>query len=87
MYIPQKACMPYLVKQDVKGYIEYAAQKVESVHTLKRTSIGMVASGKTATARPLTKIIGGILTTTSSYSGNDTIKVQLRKLKGYRHWI
>ena len=32
-------------------------------------------------ARPLTKIIGGILTTTSSYSGNDTVKKQLKKLK------
>ena len=83
MYIPAESVYAvFEVKQDVKGYIEYAAQKVESVRTLKRTSIGMVASGKTAAARPLTKIIGGILTTTSSYSGNDTVKVQLRKLKG-----
>jgi hypothetical protein len=83
MYIPAESVYAvFEVKQDVKGYIEYAAQKVESVRTLKRTSIGMVASGKTAAARPLTKIIGGILTTTSSYSGNDTVKVQLKKLKG-----
>ena len=83
IYIPAESVYAvFEVKQDVKGYIEYAAQKVESVRTLKRTSIGMVASGKTASARPLTKIIGGILTTTSSYSGNDTVKVQLKKLKG-----
>ena len=83
MYIPAESVYAvFEVKQDVKGYIEYAAQKVESVRTLKRTSIGMVASGKTAAARPLTKIIGGILTTTSSYSGNDTVKKQLKELEG-----
>ena len=70
------------MKQDVKGYIEYAAQKVESVRKLKRTSIGMVASGRNTIARPLTKIIGGILTTTSSYIGNDTVKKQLKELAG-----
>jgi len=82
MYIPAESVYAvFEVKQDVKGHIEYAAQKVESVRKLKRTSIGMVASGKPATARQLTKIIGGILTTTSSYSGNDTVR-QLKKLKG-----
>ena len=82
MYIPAESVYAvFEVKQDVKGHIEYAAQKVESVRKLKRTSIGMVASGKFMAARPLTKIIGGILTTTSSYSGNDTVKTQLKKLK------
>lgn len=82
MYIPAESVYAvFEVKQDVKGHIEYAAQKVESVRKLKRTSIGMVASGKFMAARPLTKIIGGILTTTSSYSGNDTVKKQLKKLK------
>ena len=70
------------VKQDVEGHIEYAAKKVESVRKLKRTSISMVSSGKTTPARALTKIIGGILTTTSSYRGNDTVIKQLEKLKG-----
>lgn len=83
MYIPAESVYAvFEVKQDVEGNIEYAARKIESVRKLKRTSIGMVASGKTAAARPLTKIIGGILTTTSSYSGNDTVKAQLKKLKG-----
>lgn len=83
MYIPAESVYTvFEVKQDVKGNIEYAAQKIESVRKLKRTSIGMVASGKTTAARPLTKIIGGILTTTSSYSGNDTVKQQLKELKG-----
>ena len=83
MYIPAESVYAvFEVKQDVKGNIEYAAQKIVSVRKLKRTSIGMVASGKTTAARPLTKIIGGILTTTSSYSGNDTVKQQLKELKG-----
>ena len=83
MYIPAESVYAvFEVKQDVKGYIEYAAQKVESVRKLKRTSISMVSSGKTTPARALTKIIGGILTTTSSYRGNDTVIKQLEKLKG-----
>lgn len=85
MYIPAESVYAvFEVKQDVKGYIDYAAQKVESVRRLKRTSIEMVASGRRTPARPLTKIIGGILTTTSSYSGNDTVRKQLKKLKGYQ---
>lgn len=83
MYIPAESVYAvFEVKQDVKGHIEYAAQEVESVRKLKRTSIGMVASGRDTIARPLTKIIGGILTTTSSYIGNDTVKKQLKELAG-----
>jgi len=85
IYIPAESVYAvFEVKQDVKGNIDYAAQKVESVRKLKRTSIEMVASGKRTPARPFTKIIGGILTTSSSYSGNDTIRKQLNKLKGYK---
>lgn len=85
MYIPAESVYAvFEVKQDVKGYIDYAAQRVESVRKLKRTSIEMVASGRRTPAAPLTKIIGGILTTTSSYSGQETIKKQLRELKGYQ---
>ena len=68
----------------MKGYIDYAAQKVESVRRLKRTSVEMVNSGRRTSARPLTKIIGGILTTTSSYSGTETVSKQLKELKGYQ---
>ena len=83
MYIPAESVYAvFEVKQDVKGYIEYAAKKVESVRKLKRTSISMVASGITTPARPLTKIIGGMLTTTSSYKENDTVIKQLEDLKG-----
>ena len=85
MYIPAESVYAvFEVKQDVKGYIDYAAHKVESVRKLKRTSIDMVASGRHTPAARLTKIIGGILTTTSSYSGHDTVKKQLNELKGYQ---
>lgn len=83
MYIPAESVYAvFEVKQDVKGYIEYAAKKVESVRKLKRTSIGMISSGVPMAARKLTKIIGGILTTNSSYREIDTIKKQLMKLNG-----
>ena len=83
MYIPAESVYAvFEVKQDVKGYIDYAAQKVESVRRLKRTSVEMVNSGRRTSARPLTKIIGGILTTTSSYSGTETVSKQLKELKG-----
>lgn len=83
MYIPAESVYAvFEVKQDVKGYIEYAAKKIESVRKLKRTSISMVASGITKPARQLTKIIGGILTTTSSYKENDRVIKQLEELKG-----
>ena len=85
LYIPAESVYAvFEVKQDVEGNIEYAAKKVESVRKLKRTSIAMVASGRRTEAAPLTKIIGGILTTTSSYADNETIKNHLRDLKGYQ---
>ena len=85
MYIPAESVYAvFEVKQDVKGYIDYAAQKLESVRRLKRTSVEMVNSGRRTSARQLTKIIGGILTTTSSYSGTETVSKQLKELKGYQ---
>ena len=85
MYIPAESVYAvFEVKQDVKGYIDYAAQKLESVRRLKRTSVEMVNSGRRTSARPLTKILGGILTTTSSYSGTETVSKQLKELKGYQ---
>lgn len=84
-YIPAESVYAvFEVKQDVKGHIEYAAKKVESVRKLKRTSIDMMASGKHTPAAPLTKIIGGILTTTNSYAGNDTVEEHLKGLNGYQ---
>ncbi len=43
MYIPAESVYAvFEVKQDVEGYIEYAAKKIESVRKLKRTSISMM---------------------------------------------
>jgi hypothetical protein len=81
-YIPAEGVYAvFEVKPDIKGsvgeksYIEYAAEKIESVRVLKRTSTIMINSGRTTPARPLTKIIGGILTSTNSFThkNNDTI--------------
>lgn len=85
MYIPAESVYAvFEVKQDVKQQIEYTAKKIESVRKLKRTSIGMIASGIPIKAAPLTKIIGGILTTTCTYADLKTVKEQLSKLKGYQ---
>lgn len=86
MYIPAESVYAvFEVKQEItKDYIKYAAEKIESVRKLKRTSIGMVASGSPKPARLLTKIIGGILTTTNTYKDQKTIKQHLSGLKGYQ---
>lgn len=85
LYIPAESVYAvFEVKQDINGNIEYAAEKIESVRKLKRTSIGMVASGTPLPARHLTKIIGGILTTTCSYADLKTVEDHLRELKGYQ---
>lgn len=85
LYIPAESVYAvFEVKQDVNGNIEYAAEKIESVRKLKRTSIEMISSGKLQPARELTKIIGGILTTTCSYADLKTVENHLRKLEGYQ---
>lgn len=84
-YVPAEGVYAvFEVKQDIKSNIEYAAKKIESVRKLKRTSMDMVASGNRTSARCLTKIIGGILTTTSTYKQTKTIEDKLRNLKGYQ---
>lgn len=92
-YIPAEGVYAvFEVKPDIKGsvkkmsYIEYASKKIESVRKLKRTSTSMINSGHTVPARPLTKIIGGILCSTNSYTHQDdnkTIKSHLSDLKGF----
>lgn len=84
-YVPAESVYAvFEVKQDLEGNIEYAADKVESVRRLQRTSIDMVSSGRVTKARLLTKIIGGILTTTNSIAKQETIESHLRALEGYR---
>ncbi len=65
------------VKQKAdKQNVQYADKKIQSVVSLKRTSRGMVASGKIVPPRELTKIIGGLLTTDSI--GTKTLKKHIK---------
>lgn len=91
-YIPAEGVYAvFEVKPDIYGfsdgmsYIQYAAQKIESVRKLKRTSTSMINSGSPTPARPLTKIIGGILCNTNGYTHhneNKTIKKHLSESTG-----
>jgi len=72
-YIPAEGVYAvFEVKPDISEYsdgktnIEYAGEKIESVRKLVRTSTNMINSGRPLPPRPLTKIIGGILTSTKS---------------------
>ena len=88
-YIPAEGVYAvFEVKPDIQGnvgninYIQYAGQKIASVRRLDRTSTSMINSGQRLPARPLTKIIGGILTTTNSFThnNNDTIEKHIGSL-------
>jgi len=82
MYVPAEGVYAvFEVKQDAYGYIDTAGDKVESVRTLKRTTTDMVNGGKPNPARDLTKIIGGLLSTTCTYK-EDTFKKNVKDLKG-----
>ncbi len=57
------------VKQALnKGHIEYSGGKVSSVRRLKRSSAPIVHLGSEHEPRPLTPILGGILTTASDWT-------------------
>ena len=92
-YIPAEGVYAvFEVKPDIQGnvgdknYIEYAGEKIESVRRLLRTSAKMINSGKPVSARPLTKIICGILCSTNSFThqNNDTIIKHLKALENLR---
>lgn len=74
------------VKPDLKGsvdtlnYVEYAGKKIASVRSLKRTSANIIDRGTIYEPRSLTKIIGGILTSTNTISKNETVEKHLQKL-------
>ena len=74
-YIPAEGVYAvFEVKPDFKGnvgeenYFEYTGSKIESVRRLKRTSVKIINAGCEVNARPLTKIIGGLLASTNSYA-------------------
>jgi len=93
-YIPAEGVYAvFEVKPDLKGsvtvkgesinYIEYAGRKIESVRKLKRTSTGIINAGKKVDARPLTKIVGGILASTNSMQ-KKTVESHLNALSGLK---
>jgi hypothetical protein len=92
-YIPAEGVYAvFEVKPDLEGscvvdgksisHIEYAGRKIESVRKLKRTSTKIIDRGVPKDARPLTKIIGGILTSVNSYKKKETIENHFKKLTG-----
>jgi hypothetical protein len=92
-YIPAEGVYAvFEVKPDIgdssdgKSNIEYAAEKIESVRQLKRTSTDMINSGRKFPPRPLTKIIGGILCSSNSFThkNNNTIQEHIKRQKGLK---
>ena len=72
-YIPAEGVYAiFEVKPDISGFsdnkhnIEYTGEKIESVRKLDRGSAKFINGGNSCGPRPLTKIIGGILTSTKS---------------------
>ncbi|PZV77552.1 hypothetical protein CLV31_12020 [Algoriphagus aquaeductus] len=94
-YIPAEGVYAiFEVKPDLKGsitsgkdsisYIEYAGKKIESVRRLKRTTTSIIDRGKKYDPRPLTKILGGILTSTNSFKKTETVENHLKNLIGFQ---
>jgi len=92
-YIPAEGVYAvFEVKPDIsessdgQTNIEYAAEKIESVRILKRTTTKIISVGKPQNPRGLTKIVGGILTSTKSGTrkNNDTIIKHLKSQKGFK---
>lgn len=88
-YIPAEGVYAvFEVKPDIGGTssgkhnIAYAGEKVASVRRLMRTSAQMISSGDKRPARPLTKIIGGILGTNCTQK-EDTIEKHIKGLSGF----
>jgi len=84
-YIPAEGVYAvFEVKPEInKEYIEYAGNKIESVRVLKRTSAFMINSGNKQDPRPLTKIVGGILTSTTSIQ-QTTLEKHIRSQQGFK---
>lgn len=92
-YIPAEGVYAvFEVKPDVskesdgKTNIEYAAEKIESVRKLKRTTTSIISVGQKHDPRGLTKIVGGILTSTKSGArkNNKTLIKHIKSQKGLK---
>jgi hypothetical protein len=92
-YIPAEGVYAvFEVKPDLNGtaggksHFEYTGEKIESVRKLKRTSTDIINAGNGFPPRALTKILGGILASTNSFThtNNNTIETHLKGLTGLR---
>lgn len=92
-YIPAEGVYAvFEVKPDISASseginnIQYAAEKIESVRKLKRTTTSIISVGQKQSPRGLTKIVGGILTSTKSGSrkNNQTINKHLKAQVGLK---
>lgn len=94
-YIPAEGVYAvFEVKPDLNGSavvngesvnnILYAGLKIESVRRLIRTSTNIIDRGITKNARPLTKILGGILTSVNTYSKVNTVEKHLCSTNGLK---
>ena len=92
-YIPAEGVYAvFEVKPDIQGnvgeknHIEYAGEKIESVRKLKREAANFINGGNVCHPRPLTKIVGGILCSTNSFTheNNNTIEKHLKALENLK---
>jgi hypothetical protein len=93
LYVPAEGVYAvFEVKPDMQGnvgnqnYIEYAGEKIESVRVLKREAASFINGGIKLNPRPLTKIVGGILcsTNTFTHNNNETITQHIQALKNLK---
>ncbi|MBA3633863.1 MAG: hypothetical protein H0W58_13815 [Acidobacteria bacterium] len=70
IFVPAESVYAILeVKQELDlDKIQYAGKKISSVRNLKRTSAKIVDVGKSVAPRPVTAILGGILTSDSLWN-------------------
>ena len=92
-YIPAEGVYAiFEVKPDISGFsdkkhnIAYTGEKIESVRKLNRGSAKFINGGKSWGPRPLTKIVGGILTSTKSgdRTNNDTLIKHFKTQLGFK---
>lgn len=85
-YIPAEGIYAvFEVKPEInKAYIEYAGEKIACVRKLHRTATTFINGGRKCAPRGFTKILGGILTISNSFTteNNETLEKHLKNLKG-----
>ena len=84
-YIPAEGIYAvFEVKPEInKAYIEYAGEKIASVRKLHRTATTFINGGRKCAPRGFTKILGGILTISNSFT---TEKMCIRDRHTVYHW-